>query len=162
MLPSIEIRAKSKFIGFLLARRVKTLIRIVPKEHLMGLDQIVLVDVISSKKSKNMGGLYRKKQDREPCSIELSVDSIYRGMPKLLHAVPFAASFVLASTLYHEIGHHYQTRLTHGIGRRESEDFAEKYSKEMMKKRFRWWLLCLSPLSFVIKYLRNRVAGKAR
>jgi hypothetical protein len=160
MVPLIESHLKSRFLGFLLARRVRKLIRIVPQEHLIGLDRIVLVDAISWRKGKEMGGIYRPKQDRELCSIELSIDSIHRGMPKVLHVVPFAASFVLASALYHEIGHHYQTRFTHGVGKQEREKFAERYSKDMMKRRFMWWLLFLSPLSSLIKRLRDKVTGK--
>lgn len=160
MIPSLEIQLENKFLSLLLKRRVVKLLRVVPKEHLLGLEKIVLAESILLKKSKDLGGLYNKKKDREPCSIELSVNSLFRGMPKILHLLPFVSTFVLATALYHEIGHHYHTKFTHGISKREREDFANRYSKEMMKKRFRWWLFFLSPFSPIIKYFRDKVTRR--
>jgi hypothetical protein len=157
MTPQIENLNLSKPIEFVTRRRVIDLISVIPSEHLVALDKIVLFDEFFRKEEKLIGGRYIQKSKKQPCSIELSIGSIYRGMPIIFYFFPFIAKFLLAQVLYHEIGHHYQRVYTHGIGKREEEYFAEKYAKEMLKKKFRWWLMGFMPLSPFVAYLRRMV-----
>jgi hypothetical protein len=128
----------------------------IPVGHLVGLERIVVVDEIAHIKNTKARGLYHKKDHHEPATIEIALDSVYKGMPKIIYYIPFIPKFLLANTLYHEIGHHYQTRLTHGIRKTEQEAFAETYTKKMLKTTFWWWLILLFPFKPLIIYLRDR------
>jgi hypothetical protein len=76
-------------------------------------------------------------------------------MPSIFFHLPFLAKFILAGVLYHEIGHHYHLRLTHGVTKNQREDFADEYRKKMLRRTFYWWLLLLRPLRPLIHRLRN-------
>lgn len=60
----IENRAKNRIIGFIVQRKVKKLICVVPNGHLIGLDEIVIVDEIEDKRRKGIGGIYRQKHNQ--------------------------------------------------------------------------------------------------
>ena len=47
-----ENRSKNNIIGFVLRGKVDRLVRVIPKEHLVGLDKIVIVDEIPNKRKK--------------------------------------------------------------------------------------------------------------
>jgi len=141
-------------------RLIKILLTKVPQEHLIGLDTITLVDKVSHGKNQKAGGLYWQKREQEPAKIEIGVNTIYNGMPMLVFYLPFIAKFMLASVLYHEIGHHYQY-FTHGVTKKAEENFAENYKKQMLRKTFFGWRLLLLPLSPLVSWLRNR-SGKGK
>lgn len=157
---SVEDRLENSLVGFITARRVKKLLRVVPREHLIGLEKIVILNEIRDKKKRRVGGIYREKSNEQPCSIELAIDRIYHGMPRILFFLPFAANFSLADVLYHEIGHHYHKIFTHGVKQHKQEHFAENYSKEMVKRRFKWWSFVFMPLAPFIRYLHKKVKGR--
>lgn len=155
-----ENRSKNRIIGFVIKRKINKLIRVIPKEHLIGLDKIIILDGIPNNRRRDIGGLYKQRQKNQPCSIELSVSVIFKGMPKILFFFPFIPDFSLADVLYHEIGHHCHKRLTHGIRKERQEAFAEKYRSEMVKKRFRWWAPFFIPFSPLIRLLNKKVNKK--
>lgn len=157
---SAENKSKDKVIGFIIKRKVNKLIRAIPKEHLIGLEKIIILDEIPNNKRRDIGGLYRQKQKNQPCSIELSVSVIFKGMPRIFFFFPFIPDFSLADVLYHEIGHHCHKRLTHGIKKEREESFAEKYRSEMVKKRFKWWAPFFIPFSPLIRFLNKKVNKK--
>ena len=158
----IEHQLKKNIAGFITEKRVKKLLRIVPKEHILGLDKIVILNEIVDKKKNPIGGAYRQKANNQPCSVELAMNVIYKGMPGLVLYLPFAATFLLADVLYHEIGHHYYKIYCHGIKKSKQEDFVGEYSKEMLKKKFRFWLYFFLPLTSLIKYLHRHIQIKER
>ncbi|MCK4830405.1 hypothetical protein KA005_82570 [bacterium] len=153
----IESKLENKIFGFITKKRIKKLILVIPKEHLIGLEKIIIVDQIEDKEKREVGGIYRQKYNNKPSSIELGINSIYKRMPRILFFFPFVATFSLSDVLYHEIGHHYHANFTHGIKKKRQEDFVEDYSKRMMKKKFRWWLRFISPLSPLIRYLNKKI-----
>lgn len=153
----IENLSEKRIIGGILKRKVNKLIRTIPKDHLMGIDKIVIVDEIHDKKKRGLGGVYRKKEHGEACSIELSINAIFKGMPKIFFFVPFISVFSLADVLYHEIGHHYHNKFSHGINKKKEEILVEKYSLEMSKKKFKWWSYFLTPFTPLVKYLNKKV-----
>jgi hypothetical protein len=132
----------------------------VPKEHLIGLDAITLVDHLTYKGNKKSSGLYWPRKGHEQAKIELAVNTIYSSMPRFVFFLPFVAKFMLAAVLYHEIGHHYQY-FTHGVTRKAEQNFADKYKKRMLKKTFFWWRLVMLPLSPLVNLL-NRVVQKKK
>ena len=149
-------------ISFTLERRICKFLRKVPPEHLIGLAIVILADVVSHKGSRKRGalGIYRQKYQQQPCAIELVPQLIYRGMPRSFFYLPFLADFVLASVLYHEIGHHYHVRFVHGVRKQQREDFANEYRNKMLMRVFRRWLMVLRPLWPLIRWLRTLVATK--
>ena len=80
----IDNRTQTDIIGFNVSKKVNKLIQVVPKKHLIGLDKIIIVDQIKEKKKKGVGGIYRRKSKDQPCSIELALGIIFKGMPKIL------------------------------------------------------------------------------
>lgn len=152
----IDNQLQSGIHGFNIEKIVAKLLRVVPKEDLVGLERIVIVDQITKEETL---GIYKYKHNFKPTSIEISFKSIYKGMPKFLFFLPFIPKFLLADVLYHEIGHHYERNFFHGIGKKEREKFADNYGKKMSKKAFWGWLILLYPLSPLIKYLNRRSKG---
>jgi len=142
---------------------IQELLRKVPQEHIVGLDTIVLVDQVTHKESRRGGvrGLYWQKRAQRSATIELAPGLIYCGMPRIFFYLPFVAKIALANVLYHEIGHHYQQRLAHGVTKGGSQNFAEKYKKQMFRKVFFWWLLLAVPLVRLIRWL-NCILGRSR
>ena len=94
-------------------KMILKLLDIVPKEHLIGIEKIVIVDEIKLKKGRKAAGAYKRKNGRDSAMVELSVKSIYKGMPRILFLLPFVAKFSLADVLFHEIGHHYHHKFKH-------------------------------------------------
>lgn len=125
-------------------RTIMVLLRKVPAEYLVGLDQIVIVSKSAQKGKKDAAGLYIPKYKDELARIELAIENIYEGMPRLFYYLPFVSRFMVARVLYHEIGHHYQftkKRLRKGQWEHDAENFA----KIILKKEFFWWLTVMSP-----------------
>lgn len=116
---------------------------------------IVLVDEATDGRHPKAAGLYLPASGQRRATIELALNAIYGDTPRALFFLPFVPAFMLASVLYHEIGHHYQQRLTHGVGHKDREVFADRYKKEMLKKSFFWWRIALLPLKPVVRGLKR-------
>ena len=147
--------ASNKTVGFLTEIRVKRLCTVIPHEDIVGLEEVLIVDNFEDKRIKNAGGYYTSRNKYETCHIALSVNSIYRDMPILIHFFPFIAVFLLARTFYHEVGHHHHKRYNYNTGNVGSEKFAEEYCNKMLKKKFKLWLLLFAPFKSLIRHLRN-------
>ena len=158
MTVKIENRLSKKVPLFNIERRIKDLIKVVPQGHLIGLRKIIIVDTLLDKQAKNALAIYRKKNNNDLASIEISFNSLFQGMPKVLFWVPFVAKFTLAAALYHEIGHHYHYSFKHGINKKKKENFADNYEKEMLKKAFWLWRVLLFPIAPIVKYLSKKIA----
>ncbi len=153
----IKILTQKKKNALNIEKNLKRYLKTVPDEHLVGLERITVIDRIEDKKNKEAGGLYRERCLLQSATIEIALDTVYKGMPKFLYYVPFISKFILAGVLYHEIGHHYQKRLSHGIRKSEQEKFAREYEIKMLKRAFWWWLILLLPFKPLVMFLRNRV-----
>lgn len=153
----IKVLTQKNRTGHNIERILKRYLKIVPDEHLVGLECITVIDRIADKKNKEVGGLYRERYRLQSATIEIALDTVYKGMPKFLYYVPFISKFILAGVLYHEIGHHYQKRLSHGIRKSEQESFAREYEIKMLKRAFWWWLILLLPFKPLVMFLRKRV-----
>lgn len=159
---NIENNVSKRMFWFNIDKAINNLLNVIPKEHLVGLEKIIVVDDIKLKKKKKAAGSYRAKIGWDPAVIELSIKSIYKGMPKILFLFPFVAKFSIASVLFHEIGHHHHHKFKHGIGRSKKETFAEDYSKTMLKKAFWGWKIILRPISPLIRWLAKVVSAHPR
>jgi len=150
-------------------RRIQRLLRAVPQEHLIGLETIRLVDRVTDKQHPDAAGLYRRELDRPSGIIEIAVGRGGERIPRLLFFLPLIGQFILARILYHEVGHHYQYRLTHGVKREKAEPLVEQYKRRMLRRAFSGWRLVLAPLAPLSPLIRRlghalekRQKGKTR
>ena len=153
----IENFGSKRIFWFNINKKISKLLNIIPKEHLIGLEKIIVVYEIKYKKKQKAAGSYSAQNGWDPAVIELSIKSIYRGMPRILFLFPFVAKFSLANVLFHEIGHHYHHKFKHGINRSKKETFAEEYRKAMLKRAFWGWGIILRPISPLIRWLAKVV-----
>lgn len=151
----------SLWLPFNIEKMVNALLKSVPPEDLVGLQEILLVDEITTDSPGRKEGIYKMRVRHDPARIELAVKTIYRGVPRLVFFLPFVPKFLFAMVLYHEIGHHYQQYFTHRIKKKASENFAEKYSNRMLIKRFCGWLRFFYVLRHPIRWLRKKLRGRA-
>jgi hypothetical protein len=160
---SIEIHS-DKARELRLEKHLRALLKHVPPEHLIGLQLITVVDEMN-RRSKNALGFYRQAVDNQGATIVLSVVNIFGGLPRPFLFFPAVVQFHLATTLYHEIGHHHATRHSHGVSRTEQEGAAERYQKKMMVWAFRRWrpfVVAFAPiLRPTLRWLRQRLATLA-
>lgn len=140
---------------------IEKLLKRVPSEHLVGLEQIIVCDYVTSKINKNnAAGIYNPKHNQVSATIELAIQIIYKKFPPFLFYVPFIYKFLLASALFHEIGHHNHYKMGHGVKKSEGEKYAEKYCNKMLKKTFFWWLIWFIPFAPLVHWL-NRIVNKS-
>lgn len=137
-----------------LEKMLEKLLAKVHREHLIGLDKIIIVNRVTHKRDQKAGGLYWQKKGRELAKIEIAIDTIYKNMPKFVFFLPFITKFILDSVLYHEIGHHYQYSI-HGVKKEEMESFAEEYCNKILKKTFLVWRIFLLPFSPLVRWLNK-------
>ncbi|MFA5073519.1 MAG: hypothetical protein WC539_06450 [Nitrospirota bacterium] len=142
-------------VPFDIERMIEKLVIQVPQGHLEGLDLIMLVDQVKRKKKQDIKGYYWPKTEEEPAKIELAVDVIFFGKPKIVFYLPVVARYLLADVLYYEIGLHYQ-RIAPGASQKARQNFAEGYKNLMLQKSFFGWRLFMLPLSPMI-YLLNKI-----
>ncbi len=134
-----------------LEKKIRKLLKVIPEEDLVDLDSIILLDE-PQKKYMDAQGLYWEKYKLQPARVEIYIDNIYGeyGFRKIL--LPFGGSLLLAKVLFHELGHHYRHR-THGVSKRENENFAEQYKKKYIRKAFHnYWYFFLRPFKPIINW----------
>lgn len=142
-----------------IVKLTRDLIDKIPQDHLIGLESIILVDKVSSRKNKQRSrGIYWSRSGSKPASIEISVVEVYKGMPRFLFLLPFVPKFIFANTLYHEVGHHRQQQV-HGVSKKDQENFADQYRKEMTKKAFIRWRFFIYPFAKIVCLLNWVVNG---
>ncbi|MDY6862041.1 MAG: hypothetical protein SV062_03525 [Thermodesulfobacteriota bacterium] len=151
----IENYLNNRFFAYYINRTIKNLLKFIPQRDLIGIEKIAVYNTFNGK-NKNNAALYWEKNEKEPTLIEISFDSVFHKMPIVLMFMPFVGRFLLASALYHEIGHHCHHSFKHGVKKKKSETFAERYKKEMLQKAFWGWRLLLRPLAPFARYMANR------
>jgi len=125
-------------------------LRVVPAKYVVGLDRVVLADATGLPRGRRRAKTYsRKRTVRIPealglyhqatrdrrAYIEIFVDNQVasgEGFGRLLHELD---ALMLASTLFHEIGHHIH--FTKHPEQGEPERIAEKYQFQFTK-RYSW------------------------
>ena len=141
----ISFDSQNIAMPFNIEKVIEKLLSKVPKEHLVGLETIFIVDKIRYKKGNNINGLYWPKDDRRAAFIEIAVKDIYKDIPKFILYMPFIKD-----------GHHYQN-YKHGISKSNREKFADSYKTNMLRRSFRVWLLFMLPFKSLIRLLSNKL-----
>lgn len=139
-------------------KTVEALIHKVPSQYLTGLDEVVIVGRSAYRKKHEALGIYVPAAGSEQPRIELAIENIFAGVPRIVFYLPFIDRFLLARVLYHEIGHHHQF-INPRRKKERIETHAEDFTREMLLKTFRFRILLLTSLIKIRKWLVNRRAG---
>lgn len=90
--------------------------------------------------SSDVLGFYSQSWKGRPAYIELYVDKILAQAPSWILYIPMARFILIASVLYHELGHHLHK--TQYPEFKEKEDVAEEWRRKLTKaairKRYRY------------------------
>ena len=134
-------------------RIVAELLKVVPNEHLIGLESISIIDKFTLKKDKGNLGLYWPKYGLEKARIEIAVEYLYNfKKPYMLRYFPVPGKIYLAGVLFHEIGHHYRY-FTYGVSKKDNEQFADQYANEMLPKPFYYFPFFMKPYKIIANLL---------
>jgi hypothetical protein len=144
---------------------VKALLKTVPPNYLVGLKTIVLTNQSAlsrderQRKSWQHGrkrrfakalGAYSRATRYSPASIRLMVDNIAENVHVWTLRTPVLRHLIVASVLYHEIGHHiHAAHLPVYEGKENvAEDWSRKLSKQFCGKHF-WYL---TPIFYCVSW----------
>lgn len=117
-----------------------SLIDVIPSEHLIGLEKILIKfksPIQKDEYSEALGLYYGKREGANKPYVVLCAENLViriKSVPILFRFL-ISPKKIIAETLYHEIGHHYQ-RLSHGYKKELWENHADKYSAYMMRREF--------------------------
>src|ERR1051326_235774 len=148
-----------------LRRTVERMVKSVPREHLIGLESIVLSEssFLTSKKlrvdgrtvpeNKCLSFYHLATKDRKAW-IELIVDNIGGEYPTWLRRAPLVRDLPLSKTLFHEIGHHIEARSLRGAPSTEPE--AEKWEIALARPYFKRRYRFIAPLIRLVTSVWNR------
>ena len=136
MLKVVDKSTRRKGLHF--ERRIHWLLKFVPREHLVGLSQITLLDHPVGKwakeRLKNARAAYHQAYGQSPAYIEMYADRIFGNTSSpVFFFIPLAATRMMAWSLFHEIGHHHNKSL-HGITAKKEEGSAEAYAEQLYEK----------------------------
>lgn len=139
-------------------RAVAAVMSAVPKEHLTGLDRVVLTNAGGlnraqrrkktrwrgqTRHSREALGTYAQPWQGRAAYINLFVDNIVAQCPRAAR-IPAIRDALFADILFHEIGHHIH--VTRSKEFREREDVADDWVRklgELYLRRKRWYLVPL-------------------
>jgi hypothetical protein len=119
---------------------VERILKIIPREHTIGLDRIIFVDEIDRPQLRNrlkmkMPGLYHPKQAAIPAFIEISCQQIAGTNEPFHKRITLRLTFKnnLAALLISLVGQHYYSTLRHSIKRGQMEPAIRGYSERYMR-----------------------------
>jgi hypothetical protein len=121
---------------------VKRLLTFVPKEHQVGIAMITVSGDRPIEDDDDVLGQYFERWERDPAVIVIYLEPMRREAPAWLRRFAITWKVLIAQTLFHEIGHHYQ-RFSHGIAKTRQEDHAELYGERLARTAFpfaHWWI----------------------
>jgi hypothetical protein len=114
---------------------VRRLLTFVPPEHLAGIAMITVSGDKPIEDDDDVLGQYFERWERDPAVIVVYLEPMKREAAGWIRRLPQAWEVLIAQTLFHEIGHHYQ-RFSHGIAKTRQEDHAELYGDRLARKAF--------------------------
>lgn len=117
---------------------VNDLLKGIPPEHVAGIAYVTVSGDRPLDDDDEVLGQYFERYESEPAVIVLYLETMKREAPALFRLFPITWKILLAQTLFHEIGHHYQ-RFSHGIAKTRQEDHAENYGDVYTRRAFPGW-----------------------
>jgi predicted Zn-dependent protease with MMP-like domain len=152
---------------------VHRMLESVPEEYLNALNAVVLTstDCLSRERLKSKTksrrrkveiaqvlGLYHPAWRGETAWVEIFVDKTLRNSTKGWFKPPFEREMLLASVLFHEIGHHIHA--TRRPEFREREDVAESWKEKLTSRYFQekypWMIVLVYLMRFFRRLFRSR------
>jgi hypothetical protein len=135
---------------------VRQLLAVVPEKYLSGLYKVTLTN--SGRMHKVRGKMFAGKYRVRPADcrglyadghIRLLIDQIFCECPEYFLLFPPLKKFLLAQTLYHEIGHHIHKLESPGY-RVNRETFADEWRDKLMPLFLRryWYLAPFFRIAF--------------
>ena len=143
---------------------VRQLLAVVPEKYLSGLHKVTLTN--SGRLRKVRGKLWSGKYRVRPADcrglyseghVQLLIDQIFCECPEYFLLFPPVKKFLLAQTLYHEIGHHIHKLESPGY-RANREPFADEWRDKLLPLFMRryWYLAPFFRIAFAIARLFRR------
>lgn len=119
---------------------ILSLIDVVSSEHLIGLEKILVKSKSPIQKdayTEALGLYYGKREGAHQPYVVLCAENIVARIENIPFVLRWLISpkKIIAETLFHEIGHHYQ-RISHGHKKKSWEKHADKYCTYMMRREF--------------------------
>jgi hypothetical protein len=123
-----------------LTTQVENVFKTLPREHAIGLDRVVFVDLIEQpqlrlKLGGKLPGLYYPKQATKSAFIELSAQQLAGSREPFHKRMILRLSFKnnLAALLISLVGQHYYSTLKHSVRRGQMEPAIRRYSEKYLK-----------------------------
>ncbi|MDT7542851.1 MAG: hypothetical protein QOE33_2755 [Acidobacteriota bacterium] len=120
--------------------QVERILEILPREHTIGLERIIFIDVITQPQMRNrlnvkLPGLYYPKQATKPAFIEISTQQLAGTNEPFHKRIILRLSFKnnLAGLLISLVGQHYYSTLRHSIKRGQMEPAIRGYSEKYIR-----------------------------
>lgn len=132
---------------------IRKIITIVPKEHLIGLDRIVIIDVIFNVNSKSINshsipGIYHPKQGTQSAWIEVSLENLLPSsapfLKRLINKLTYKSNW--AVLIFSLIAQHHFLTQRHSIKRSQIETYVKSYSI----KHYKTWAINHNKLRYKI------------
>jgi hypothetical protein len=120
--------------------RLQKLLATLPREHLIGLERIRLVDSVTDPRLRpgsvsELPGLYHPRQGTQKAWIEIAVGVLLpQGksfFKRLLPRMSFKAN--LAALLFSLVGQHYHLTLRHSVKKGQLESAVRAYTEKQLK-----------------------------
>jgi hypothetical protein len=148
-------------------RAVHKLLLGIPAGYVAGIEAIVLRDAggltRAEKKRRSHArgqvllGTHQNGQGGQRAVIHLFVDSIMPRWPAALLVFPFFRELLLATVLYHEVGHHIHAAIEprHVAAEAAAEAWSRRLTKHYFSQHY-WYLIpILVPMVRVIQFIRR-------
>lgn len=147
---------------------VQEMLATVPEKYLVGLECVLLRNTGSLTRQERRGKVWSRKRKvrraealgeyhggREPF-IELRIDSIVEWMGKI-GWFPMFRSLLLASVLFHELGHHIhrKVRPQHAEAEDVADTWGRKLSGNFVRKRFWYAVPLLIPAAKIYRFAKR-------
>jgi hypothetical protein len=148
------------------AKSVERLLRSVPPKYLAGLHCVRLRDSagLTSRERKRSGvdfgksprGVYYRASRTTSPQIHLFIDNMANWSKRTLR-LPVMRDFIIAKTLFHELGHHIQDRIEpmHKSHEAAAEEWARKLTRTFLRKEYWYWAPVMRLILWISRILRR-------
>jgi hypothetical protein len=118
---------------------MESIIKVLPREHLRGLNHIRLVqrieDIRARARNLDLPALYHPRQGSQPAWIEISTDVLLGPTQPFQKRLMLRLSFKsnLAALVISLVGQHYYITLCHSVKRGQMEQAIRNYTEKYLK-----------------------------
>ena len=135
---SEKVLSELQNVNFDIAESIDRILGYVPAKDLRGISHVYVHDIPHGKvkKNKKLAAAYFRKQSKESAYIELYWKRLFGNIqsPEHFEKMLPIQEYGLATTLYHEVGHHVREIRTHRIKKNLNEEFAGNYADQILTR----------------------------